>query len=126
MATVRRNGKRLLVVENASGIFGKAIGLMGRRSLGEGKGMLFRFPFERRWSMWMFGMRFPLDFIFVNGGGKVVHVEKSVKPFSLDPKTWRTVSSPVKFRHVIEINAGEAAGKRIKAGDVLSFYGEHE
>ncbi|MFH0889802.1 MAG: DUF192 domain-containing protein [Candidatus Aenigmatarchaeota archaeon] len=121
MTTVRRKGKKLIIAEDAHGIIGKAVGLMGRRSLDKNKGMLFRFPFEHNWSMWMFGMRFPLDFIFVDKNMMVVHIEKTAKPFSSDPKTWKTVSSPEKFRYVIEINAGEAVRKRIKAGDVLSF-----
>lgn len=122
MAGISKAGKKLFEAEVASGFFKKVVGLMGRRRLRKNEAMLFSFPFEHQWSFWMFGMRFPIDIIFIDKNKKVVHIERGTKLFSLDPKTWRTIKPAKKCMHVLEINAGEANNKRIKAGDVLNFY----
>ncbi len=121
MVGISKAGKKLFEAENASGFVKKVIGLMGRRGLHKNEAMLFSFPFEYQWSFWMFGMRFPLDILFVDKNRKVVHIEKNAKPLSLDPKTWKTIKPPEKCMHVLEINAGESKNKRIKIGDVLTF-----
>ncbi|MBI1972332.1 MAG: DUF192 domain-containing protein, partial [Candidatus Aenigmarchaeota archaeon] len=113
---------KLFIAETASGIIKKITGLMLRRRLRSNEAMLFSFPFEDEWPFWMFGMRFPIDIIFMDRQRKVIHIERAAKPFSFDPKTWKTIKPAKKFTHAIEINAGEAKNKRIKVGDVLSFY----
>ncbi len=121
MQTVYKRDKKLFLVEEASGIAKKMAGLMFRPGLAKNNGMLFSFPFESKWSFWMFGMRFPLDIIFVGKGHKVAYIERNAKPFSFDMSTWKTIKPPAKCTHIIEINAGEAKNKGIKAGDVLTF-----
>ena len=72
----------------------------------------------------MFGMRMALDMIFMDKGGKVIQIERGVKPVSMDPSTWKVIKPNKKCRHVLEIDSGEAFRKRIKVGDVLSFTGD--
>lgn len=122
MTAIIKGGKKLFEAGDASGFIRKAIGLMNRSKLNKNEAMLFSFPFEHRWSFWMFGMRFPLDIVFLDKRRKVVHIERNTKPFSLDPKTWKTIKPAKKCKYVVEINAGSASRKRIKAGDVLNFY----
>ncbi|MBI2085387.1 MAG: DUF192 domain-containing protein [Candidatus Aenigmarchaeota archaeon] len=121
MKTVYKHHKKLFLAEEASSIAKKMVGLMFRSELGKNNGMLFSFPFENKWSFWMFGMRFPIDIVFIDKNMKVICIEHAAKPLSLNPSTWKTVKPPVKCKHVIEINAGEAKNKRIRIGDVLSF-----
>lgn len=122
MTVVTKHSKRLFEAENVSGFIKRAIGLMGRGKLRKNGAMLFSFPFEHRWSFWMFGMRFPIDIVFLGKQWKVVYIERSARPLSFDPKTWKIVKPRKKFTYALEINAGSASRKRIKVGDVLSFY----
>ncbi|MBI4167473.1 MAG: DUF192 domain-containing protein [Candidatus Aenigmarchaeota archaeon] len=121
MVGITKGGKKLFRAEMASGFIKKTVGLMGRRRLRSNEAMLFSFPFEHQWSFWMFGMKFSLDLLFLDRNRKIVHIERSAKPLSFSPKTWKTIKSPKKFKYAIEINAGEAENKRIKVGYVLTF-----
>src|SRR3989338_10304329 len=121
MVGIIKHGKKLFRAEVASGIIKKAVGLMGRSGLRNSEAMLFSFPFEYQWSFWMFGMRFPLDVLFIDKNRKIVYIKRNAKPFSFSPKTWKTIKPAKKFKYAIEINAGEAKNKRIKIGDVLTF-----
>ncbi len=121
MQTVYKRGRKLFSAEEASCIVKKMLGLMFRPKLEKNGAMVFSFPFESRWSFWMLGMRFPIDIIFMDKNGVVVHIERAARPLSFDMSTWKTIKPPIKCMHVIEINAGEAGNKRIRIGDVLSF-----
>lgn len=55
-------------------------GLMFRSELPYDKGMIFVFNDERIIPMWMLNMQFPLDVIWFDGVGNVVHIEKNVPP----------------------------------------------
>lgn len=121
MTVIKKNGRKLFEAELADSLAAKMIGLMFRRKLHKNKGMLFSFPLDHRWSFWMFGMKFSLDILFMNKKGKIMHIERNVKPFSADMGTWKMIKPRSRFRHALEINAGEAKNKRIKVGDVLTF-----
>ncbi|MBI3412952.1 MAG: DUF192 domain-containing protein [Candidatus Aenigmarchaeota archaeon] len=121
MAKIFRNSEKLFGSESAGGFAGKVFGLMFRNKLPDGSGMLFSFPLEYTWSFWMFGMRFPIDIIFMDRKKKIIHIERNARPLSFDPSTWKTIKPRKKFMYTLEINAGEAKDKRIKVGDVLTF-----
>src|SRR3989344_8807093 len=120
MIVISKHRKKLFEVEEAVGLMQKSVGLMGRKKLAKDRGMIFSFPFDCGWSVWMLGMRMPLDIIFIDKCKKVIQIERGVKPLSLDSSTWKIVKPGKKCRHVFEINHGEASRKRIKVGDVLS------
>ncbi|MFH0800011.1 MAG: DUF192 domain-containing protein, partial [Pseudomonadota bacterium] len=40
-------------------------------------GMLFIFPFRRRWSLWMLGMRIAIDVVWIDNG-RVVGIERGI------------------------------------------------
>ncbi|MBI4177363.1 MAG: DUF192 domain-containing protein [Candidatus Aenigmarchaeota archaeon] len=121
MITITKNSRKVFEAEEADNLIKKIAGLSFRGRLPKNCAMLFSFPVEHRWSFWMFGMRFPIDIMFLDRKGRVVHIEKNAKPFSLDPSTWKTLKPEKKFMHAVEINAGEAKNKRIKVGDALTF-----
>ena len=118
---IRRGSKILFRVERAGNLIFKILGLMGRKKLPRNGGMLFEFPFEYRWSMWMFGMRFSVDMIFLDKYKKIMGLEKSVKPFDYDPTTWKIVKPIKKCKYVLEINANEINRKSIKIGNKLKW-----
>jgi uncharacterized membrane protein (UPF0127 family) len=85
-------------------------GLSGRPSLCSECAMLFVFPDEGKYGFWMKGMRFPLDIVWVDGEGTVVHIERAVLPESTQVYL---PGNPA--RYVIELNAGAAA--KVRLGD---------
>jgi uncharacterized protein len=55
-------------------------GLAIRDSLNENEGMLFIFETPQKYSFWMKDMKFPIDIIWINQDGEIVHLEKSLPP----------------------------------------------
>lgn len=87
-------------------------GLMFRRDLPAGTGMLFDFGSPRQVSMWMKNTLIPLDMLFIDRTGRVVHVEQYAVPGSLEP---RGPAEPV--LGVLELPAGTARRLGLKPGD---------
>ena len=55
-------------------------GLMFQDPLPYDQGMIFVFDDPGLYSLWMLNMQFPLDMIWFDQDGKVVHIEKDVPP----------------------------------------------
>ncbi len=114
IAKIGINGK-IFEAEVADTLPKKAKGLSWRKTLKEGKGMLFLFKRPGKHSFWMVGMNFPLDIIWISGN-KVVDISKNVQP----PKSGglpAVVSPLAKVDRVLEISAGSAEKFDIKIGD---------
>ncbi len=96
----------------------KANGLSGRESLPDNSGMWFIFDEPGLHKFWMQGMEFPLDFIFVDEGMKVVCVFPNASPDStaLVPPS-SDCATP--YTYVLEVNAGKVEQNNIKAGDLV-------
>jgi uncharacterized membrane protein (UPF0127 family) len=82
-------------------------GLLGRRELPSGEGILLR-PAS---SVHMAFMRFPIDAVFLDRDLRVVKVAADLRP-------WRAAGSRG-AKAVLEIPAGEAARRGIRTGDRL-------
>ncbi len=107
--------------ELASSIFSKTKGLMFRENLDEGKGMLFMFSREGKHSIWMMGMRFPIDIIYIDSDKRVVGIHKDFRPMRLHPKTWKISKPDKKCKYVLELNTGVIDNSATKIGDELEF-----
>ncbi len=101
----------------------RAQGLSDRDSLAQGKGMLFIFEDDGRPGFWMRRMRFPLDFIWISVGGRVVDLTEDVPPPEPDvPDTDLPLYRPVApVRYILEVNAGVAREEGIEVGDDVTF-----
>ena len=108
-------GKRRFSVELVSTREAMNRGLMYRRSLPDGQGMLFDFGSERPIAMWMKNTFIPLDMIFIGADGRVRRIAENTKPLST-----RLIPSGGRIRAVLEINAGTARTLGIAPGDVVS------
>jgi uncharacterized protein len=86
-------------------------GLMYRKSLSKGTGMLFIFDTDQMRFFWMKNTYIPLDLVFVTSKFEVVNIFHYAKP--LDESA---MSSALPVKYVIEINAGDADRCRIRAG----------
>ncbi|MBU0953470.1 MAG: DUF192 domain-containing protein [Nanoarchaeota archaeon] len=100
----KRTKKVLLShVERATSPAALAKGLMGRKKLSPGAGFLLVFPTPSRQGIWMFGMRFAIDIIFLDAAMKVIHIVRGAQPLSLDPRTWKIYRAPKKALYVLEV-----------------------
>lgn len=92
-------------------------GLSGVESLKEQEGKLFIFDSESWHGIWMKDMLMPIDIIWINNQGNVVHIEENVMPDSY-PTIY---SSPVPARFVLEVSAFFVNTFNIKVGDKVTI-----
>jgi uncharacterized protein len=118
---VTRTGVHAFSVELATNAAERAVGLMFRKELPEGHGMLFDFQEEQPVQFWMHNTYVPLDMIFIAADGRVVHVAQDAKPMSDD-----LIPSRRPARAVLEVIAGTARKFGIAAGDRVTgaFFGK--
>jgi uncharacterized protein len=90
-------------------------GLMFRRSLADHSGMLFDFGGTGPVYMWMKNTYIPLDMLFVDEAGRIVHIAHRTKRESTD-----TISAGREVRGVIEIAGGAADTLGIAEGDLVA------
>ncbi len=87
-------------------------GLMFRRSLPEGQGMLFDFQRDQELSFWMKNTYIPLDMIFIRSDGRIHRIAENTEPLSE-----RLVPSLGPARAVLEVIAGTARKFGLAPGD---------
>ena len=101
----------------------KMFGLMYRDRLENGRGMLFVLGRESvaEASIWMLNMRFSIDVVWMDSGGRVVDILENAKPCS-SMLGCRTYAPESKAKYVLELNSGSVRrlgirrGERIKVG----------
>jgi uncharacterized protein len=109
---VTANGVHSFAVELVANDADRAKGLMYRRELPEGRGMLFDFQREQAIAMWMQNTFIPLDMIFINADGRIRRIAENTEPLST-----ATIPSGGPVRGVLEVIGGTAKKFGIKAGD---------
>ncbi len=97
----------------------RARGLMFRSSLNENQGMLFIFENEELYSFWMKNTLIPLDIIWINKEGKIVHIEHNVLPCSQE--NCLTYVPKEKAIYVLEINGGLAEKYNFREDDIVDI-----
>jgi uncharacterized protein len=95
----------------------RARGLMFRKELPDGQGMLFLFDEEGEHSFWMKDTLIPLDLIFVDSSGRVTGIVAGARPLSLE------LRSGGPSRMVLEVPGGWAAARGVRAGDRMRVEG---
>ena len=109
---VTRNGVHVFSVEMATTDKERETGLMYRKELPDGKGMLFDFSPEQQISMWMKNTFIPLDMIFIRADGRILRIAENTEPQSL-----KIISSGGLAKGVLEVIAGTAQKYGIAPGD---------
>ncbi len=109
---VGKSGVRVFSVERAATDEERARGLMFRRELPDGKGMLFDFGRDQEVAMWMQNTLIPLDMLFITAGGRIVRIAENTEPMST-----RIIPSGGPVRAVLEVIGGTAKKYGIAAGD---------
>jgi len=109
---VSKSGVHVFSVEMATTEEEKTTGLMYRKELPEGKGMLFDFTPEQEVSMWMKNTYIPLDMIFIRADGKILRIAENTEPLST-----KIIPSRGLAKGVLEVIAGTAQKYGIAPGD---------
>ena len=109
---VTRSGVQVFSVEMATTEEEKTTGLMYRKELPDGKGMLFDFSPSQEVSMWMKNTYISLDMIFIRADGRILRIAENTEPLST-----RIISSGGAAKGVLEVIAGTAKKYGIQPGD---------
>jgi hypothetical protein len=109
---VSKSGVHVFAIELAASNEERARGLMYRKELPEGRGMLFDFSPEQDVSMWMQNTYLSLDMIFIRADGRILTIAENTTPLSE-----RIISSGGHVRGVLEVIAGTAKRLGIAPGD---------
>ncbi len=109
---VSSNGVHPFSVELASNEADRERGLMYRKSLPEGHGMLFDFGYPQPVAFWMHNTYISLDMFFIGADGKIIRIAENAKPMNDT-----LIPSGGLVRGVLEVIAGTARKLGIKAGD---------
>ena len=107
-----KSGVHVFSVEMATTEEEKTTGLMHRKELPDGKGMLFDFSPEQQVSMWMKNTYISLDMIFIRADGRILRIAENTQPLST-----KIISSGGPAKGVLEVIAGTAQKYGIQPGD---------
>ena len=109
--TLRREDGRIVCerVVVADRAYRRMRGLLGRKYLRQGEGMVLR----PGWSIHTAFMRFPIDAVFLDADQVVIKIEPDVGP-------WRTVSCRG-AREVVELPTGECRRRGLEVGDRVAW-----
>jgi uncharacterized membrane protein (UPF0127 family) len=106
--TIKLDSK-ILDVQIAETDAQKIRGLMFQNQLPDDQGMIFVFSQEQIAPIWMLNMQFPLDIIWFDANGNVVHIEKNVPPCKsvLETATCTVQNADgKKAKYVLEVTGG--------------------
>jgi len=109
---VTKSGVHVFSVELATTEQEKETGLMYRKELADGKGMLFDFSPEQEVSMWMKNTYISLDMIFIRADGRILRIAENTEPMST-----KIIPSRGLAKGVLEVIAGTAQRYGIQPGD---------
>lgn len=98
----------------------RAVGLMGRESLGHDRGMLFVFEREQVLGFWMKNTLIPLDIIFIDSELTVVDVQ-TMRPEHETAPDLPVYTSAAPALYAIEVNERRAAECGIEPGDTVTL-----
>ncbi len=107
-----KTGVHAFAVEIADTDAEREKGLMFRKELPEGSGMLFDFHARADVSFWMQNTYIPLDMIFIRGDGRILRIAENTEPLST-----RIIPSGGPVRAVLEVIGGTARKMGIAPGD---------
>jgi uncharacterized protein len=109
---VTRGGVHTFAVELAATDEERSRGLMHRRELPEGTGMLFDFKRDLNVTMWMKNTYIPLDMIFIRSDGRIHRIAENTVP-----ESEQIIAAGASVRAVLEVIGGTARKLGIRPGD---------
>lgn len=95
-------------------------GLSIKGTLKENEGMFFIFQREGKYNFWMNGMKFPIDILWLDTAGKVVHIESNLQP-CVSEKDCPDFTPTKDALYVLETVAGFTERHNVKIGTDIDF-----
>lgn len=95
----------------------RTLGLSGRASLSEGRGMIFKYEGEGSRGIWMKDMKFPIDILWIDEEMRVVGIEWAIAP-STYPKIF---GENYKAEYVLELPVGFVIKNKVTLGSIISL-----
>jgi uncharacterized protein len=126
--TVAREHRRISQIETPGGTIivevadtpaARSAGLSNRETLNDIDGMLLKWNETARHPIWMAGMRFSLDLVWIDGEGRVLAVLSNVPPCRVEPCTLYEPAGTADSVAVLELPAGAAAKRQLTAGTTV-------
>lgn len=111
-----KTGVHSFAVEIAANDAERAKGLMYRKSLPPGRGMLFDFHNDQELAMWMKNTYISLDMLFIRGDGRILRIAENTEPLST-----KIIPSGGPVRAVLEVIGGTVRKLGIAPGDRVAF-----
>jgi uncharacterized membrane protein (UPF0127 family) len=93
----------------------KTQGLMHRKKLPDGEGMIFIYDRDQQMSFWMKNTVIPLSIAFIASDGRIIEI-KDMQPLDLS-----SVRSSRSVRYALETPQGWFDRAGVKPGDVINF-----
>ncbi len=114
-------GKSKLIVELAQTDSERALGLMHRKSMPAGYGMLFIFNEEKKLNFWMKNTFIPLSIGFFNKNKVLVDIQDMTPVRSADQTDIPSYESKAPAQYALEVNRGWFKTNKIKLGDKIKI-----
>lgn len=96
-------------------------GLSYREKIEQGTGMLFVFDRLDNHGIWMKGMNFSIDVLWLDDDGRVVYIIENMHPASYPNTSYRPQELA---RYVVELPSGTAQKNTVKLGDLVKIEAE--
>jgi uncharacterized protein len=114
---IERDGQRIAVVkaEIADTPDERNKGLMFRKKLPDGKGMLFVFEYDHVLSFWMQNTYIPLSIAFITHDGKIIDIK------DMYPNDTSSVLSSRSARYALEAPQGWFSRAGVREGDTVKI-----
>jgi len=93
----------------------KAQGLMYRKKLPDGQGMIFVYDRDQQMSFWMKNTVIPLSIAFIAADGRIIEIR------DMQPHDLSSVQSSRSVRYALETPQGWFGRAGVKAGDVINL-----
>jgi len=110
-----KSGVRVFSIELAVSDAEREKGLMFRKEVPEGYGMLFDFKKDQQVTMWMKNTYVSLDMIFIRNDGRIAHIAENT-----EPESEKIIPSGAPVRAVLEVVGGTAKKLGIAPGDKVA------
>ncbi len=121
LGTITTPNGTTIFVEIADSPDTRAQGLMFRPSMARDRGMLFLFPEQGNHTFWMKNTLIPLDMLWLDKAGTIIHLESHVPICTRKDDGCPRYQAPIKSFNILELNAGMAEKLDLVVGSQLKI-----
>lgn len=112
-------GYKRLKADVADTTSSRARGLSGREKMDKNECMLFIFPYKAKHALWMRGMKFPIDVLWLDAERKIISMKEDLPPATIFE--FKTYSPNKQAKYVIELPAGFIKKNKVKMKSKIVF-----